>query len=119
MGIFGGGGWIVLKEASQPEKQIYIFVQSKTKSKEFTDAAAITLSQVEEEREKAFKVPRKLGRSTQLFITDAKRSDLDEAVVTASGETVILGLENHSEYYSFCAFLKEALLKDCAAGQYA
>lgn len=115
----GPDGWIVLEKAEEPGKSVYIFIQSKSKSKEIDQAPSISMENIQEEREKAFKVPRRLGTSTQLYISDAKRNYFDDVVHTNSGESVVIGLEQHDEYYSCLAFLKTALLKDRAIGKHA
>lgn len=101
-----------LADADQNGKLVFIFLQSKSKSNDIEQAPNISTVQVTEERQKAFKVPKKLGKATQLYIANAKQESDESVIQTAAGKCVFIGLEQHPEFYSCLAFLKAALLRD-------
>lgn len=107
-GNSGPDAWLILRRADQPGKVIVIFIQSKVRA----ISASVSEPQIEEEREKAFKVPKRFGETTQILVTDHSCAPLPASIETFSGESILVGVESHDSWYGPVAFLKAALAKD-------
>ena len=108
-GKSGPDGWLILPIWGRSRQFFTLYFQSKKPSSQLP--TLLTKASIEQERSKASQVPSRLGKASMLFVTDQEARGLPMAVVTRSGETIVVDCNRQQQYYSALLFIKAALLK--------